>query len=302
VAAQAGMNTGTLAETVAASGIANFIIPTPAASPLFDALAWQKDVSGIKSGVYDVPSWDAFPSASNQTEADEFALSNFTTGKKSFTAVDPGLRALITDQVVQDSTLMQSDMVDQMAAALRDHLDKQVLNLFVAATNVSDNSDVNLSLALLQSSLASFKAQKPRGAICFVGSNNQIRDLLLALQTAAASPFLQGSGNEVFNSENVDGYRGKWGGIHVFESANIQQADADNDAGGFVAVTAAAAGSELAAPSLSGLGLAIWAKIEAKGVYVPSRKGFDVTCSARVGYQRVAEYLCRSFFSKKTAA
>lgn len=296
MAALAGMNTTNLAGTIPASAIANFVVPTPAASPLFDALAWQADCSGIKSGTLDVPSWDAFPTVANQTEADEYALTNSTTSKKSFVAVDPGIRHLITDQVIQDSTLMQSQMVLQMAAGVRDHIDKQVLGLFKTASNQSDNTGVNLTLSLLQAALAAFKAQKPQGAICLVLSNNQVRDLMAQLVTSTASPFVQGAGLEVFNAGVVDGYLGKWGGIHIYESSNVSENDGANDVGGFVAVTP---GGESAA--LSGLGLAIWHPIQAPGVYVPSRKGYDVTCSARVGYQRVAEHLVRGFISKKAA-
>lgn len=299
MAVQNGVNSTQINDTILASGIAQFIIPTPAAAPLYEALCMQHDCSTLKSNVMDIPRWDAYPATEETTEGDEVASVNYSTSKKSITGVMYSTRALITDQAVQDSMLLESQMVNQFALNVSNTLDIEALGLFVTATNASDNSGFNLTVALWQVALAAMKAQKPgTGEICFIGSNNQIRDLLKDFVTMAGGQQLGNAAQSVFSAMSVDGYRGPYGGVHVFESPNVSEYDASNDAGGFVLVRSAGPGSP---PEMSGLSMGVWSPIRAAGLYTPHRHGIDTTVSARCGFQRTAEHMVRAFISKKAA-
>lgn len=299
MAVQNGITSTQINDTILASGIAQFIVPTPAAAPLFEALCMQHDCSALRSNVMDIPSWNAYPATEETTEGDEVASVNYATSKKSITGVMYSTRALITDQAVQDSTLLSSDMVNQLAMNVSNTLDIEALGLFVTATNASDNSGSNLTVALWQVALAAFKAQKPGvGEVCFVGSNNQIRDLLKDFVTIAGGQQLGNAAQSVFSAMSVDGYRGAYGGVHIFESPNVSEYDASNDAGGFVIVRSSGPG---APPAMSGLSMGVWSPLKAAGLYTPHRHGIDTTVSARCGFQRTAEHLVRAFISKKAA-
>lgn len=300
MATQNGMNTTTLSETINPSAVAGFVIPTPAASPLYPVLCMQFDCTNLKATSLVVPRWDAQPATEEQVESDEYTAVNYSTSKVTFTGVDPGTRALITDQVVQDSgALTQSDMVGQMITNLRNTLDLMGLEVFKTATNMSDNTGVNLSLNLWQTALFAFRAQKPIGEIGFVGSNAQIRDLLKDMVVGVGAQQIAGAGSALFNSMKVDGYHAPYNGVHIFESANVAQADASNDVGGFLGLMMDAGGGP---PAMSGIGLAIWQDITATGVYVPHRKAYDATITCRVDFKEVAPFLLRGFISKRAAA
>lgn len=291
MAVQAGINSTQINDTILASGIATFVVPTPASTPLYDILCMQHNCTSLGSNVLDIPSWNDFPATEETTEGEETASANYATSKKSITGVMYSTRALITDQAIQDSTLMQSDMVGQMAGNISNTLDQEALGLFVGASFAVDNSGVNLTIALWQAALAAFRAKRPRGEIAFIGSTNQMRDFMKDLIVVGGAAPVAGSANQVFQSMNIDGYRQAWGGVHLFESANIQEADASNDNGGFVALS----------PTLKGFSMGVWSGIQANGLYTPHRHGYDTVVSARAGFARTAEYLVYGFISKKAA-
>lgn len=298
MAVQPGINSTQINDTIHASGIARFVVPTPAAAPLYTTLAMLHNCSSLGSNTLDIPSWDAFPATEETTEGDEVTSVNYSTSKKSITGIMFSTRALITDQAIMDSTMMQSDMVAQMVRNVENTLDSECLSQFVTASNASDNSGVNLTVALWQVALAAFRAQKPLGQVCFVGSNNQVRDLLKDFVTIAGGQQLGDAAAAVFGSGAVDGYRGPYAGVQIFESSNVNQFDASNDAGGFVAVSGLSAGGP---PQMSGLSMAMWEPLKAEGIYFPHRHGYDTTASSRAGFGRTAEYLIRAFISKKAA-
>lgn len=299
MAVLAGFNSTTLNDTILASGIAKFIVPTPMASPLYESLAMVLQLSANHSNTVDIPSWDAFPTVATTTEGDESANVNYSTSKKSMTGVMLDTSALITDQVVMDSMLLESQMVGQMVMNLRNTIDVEVLKLFQGATNVTDKSDANLTLAFWRAALASFRAQKPIGTACYVGSGNQLRDIIEDMADVAGGNQLGAAGQTIFSSSVIDGYRGPYQGVQIFESSNVPEADADNDVGGFIAVQGSTAGSP---PSMSGFVLGIWQPIQAEGQRLPKRHGIETTVSARVGFKIAAEYLVRGLISKKAAA
>ena len=292
----AGFNSTTLAETVAASGIARYAIPTPVAQPLFAVLAMQWDLTSNGSNVFDIPSWDAFPATEETTEGAEVAQVNYATSKKTMTGVMISTRSHVTDQIVQDSTLPKSEMVNQMVRNVRNTVDVETLELFKTASNMSDNTGVNLTVLLLAAGLAAFRAQKPIGEVALVLSPNQVRDLITDQVSSTGGVQIGGVGSAMFNSMAVDGYRGPYMGMHLFESSNVAAADGANDVGGFVAVSPGPS-----SPSLSGLSLGVWSPIEAKGLYKPEFHADDVTVSTRCGFVRTAEYLVRGLISKKAA-
>ena len=291
MAVQAGINSTQINDTILASGIAQFIVPTPMSTPLYEVLCMQHDCRNLKSNVLDIPRWDPFPATEETTEGDEVVSVNYATSKKSITGVMYSTRALITDQAIQDSMLLQSDMVGQMAANISNTLDQEGLGLFVGATNAADHSGVNLTIALWQAALAAFRAFRPVGEIAFVASTSQMRDFMKDLIVVGGAAPVAGSANPVFQTMNIDGYRQAWGGVHLFESANITQYDASNDNGGFVALS----------PTLKGFSMGVWSGIEAGGLYTPHRHGYDTTVGARAGFVRTAEHLVYGFISKKAA-
>lgn len=295
MAVQAGINSTTANDAVHASRNASFIIAGPRAIPIYEALAMEIDCSTLGSNVVSIPSWDAAPATENTTQGDEVASADYTTSAKTATGVMVSTRGLITDQWVQDSGDLASSGVDEMSANIRNTIDVGVLDLFNTATNVSDNTGVALSLALWLAALAAFKAQLPgQQAIAYVGSSGQMRDFYAALIAGAGAAQIAGAGNSIFAAQVIDGYLGLYHGIHMFESANVAANDADNDVGGFVALSAGQPGS---APVRSGLALAVWRGIEARGLYTPHRHGFDTTVSARVGFSRTVERCVRGLIS-----
>lgn len=298
MAVSPGMNSNQINDTILASGIAKFVVPTPMASPLYEVLAMVLDNKDNHSNVVDIPAWDAFPAVAETTEGDESANVNYSTSKKSMTGVMLDTSALITDQVVMDSMLLESQMVGQMVLNLRNTIDAEVLELFKTASNVTDKSDVNLTLAFWRAGLAAFRAQKPIGTAVFVGSPNQLRDILDDMANIGPGQ-LGAAGQTIFSSSVIDGYRGPYAGVQIFESSNVASNDADNDIGGWTTVVSSGPG---APPTMSGLGLGIWQPIQAEGQRLPKRHGIETTVSARVGFSRMAEYLVRGLISKKAAA
>lgn len=296
MATQPGINEGTANDLVPASGVVKFVIPPPLSLPIYEAICMQIDNSKLGSNVADVPGWDALPATETTAESDEVASVNYSTSKKSCTGVMVSTRGLITDQIQQDSGLMISDGVDLMAMNVRNTIDVTALALFKTASNQSDNTGVNLTVALWQAALASFRAQKLMGQVVFVGSHNQVRDLLANLSTTVGGQQLGDAAAAIFNSEVVDGYRGPYQGVHIFETGNISEADASNDHGGFLCMVPGADG-----PLISGLAVGVWRGVGARGKDAPERHGYDVTTSARVGWTRSTERFVRGFISKKAA-
>lgn len=294
MAVQAGINQTTANDAFNASQVAQFIIAGPRAIPIYEALAMQLDCSTLGSNVVAIPSWDAAPATETTTQGDEVASADYTTSAKTATGIMVSTRGLITDQWTQDAGGLASSGVDEMVANVRNTIDVGVLDLFNTATNASDNTGVALTLALWLAALAAFKAQLPgQQAIAYVGSSGQMRDFYAALIAGAGAAQIMGAGNGIFGAQVVDGYLGLYHGIHMFESANVAANDADNDVGGFVSLTPSLGGP----PVRSGLVLAVWRGIEARGLYKPERHGLDVTTSARVGFARGAERLVRGLIS-----
>lgn len=295
MAVQAGINQTTANDAFNASQVAQFIIAGPRAIPIYEALAMQLDCSTLGSNVVSIPSWDAAPSTETTTQGDEVASADYTTSAKTATGIMVSTRSLITDQWIQDSGALASSGVDEHAANVRNTIDVGVLDLFNTATNVSDNTGVALTLALWLAALAAFKAQLPgQQAIAYVGSSGQMRDFYAALIAGAGAAQIMGAGNGIFGAQVVDGHLGLYHGIHMFESANVAANDADNDVGGFVALSAGQPGSP---PVRSGLVLAVWRGIESRGLYTPHRHGIDTTTSARVGFSRSVERCVRGLIS-----
>lgn len=298
MANQAGVNETTANDLIASSGIAQFVIAGPRATPIYESLAMQLDLSGLGSNVADIPAWDASPATEETAESDEVTSVDYSTSKKSITGVMLSTRALVTDQFVQDAGSLASTAVDEMTANIRNTIDLEVLELFKTASNKSDNTGVNLTIALWMAALALFKAQKPGGSLCFVGSNAQLRDIHADMIAGAGAGQIGAAGASIFGSTVLDGYLGPYHGVNIFESANVAAADASNDVGGFLAIMAGAPGSS---PVRSGLALGVWRGIEAKGLYMPSRHGLDTTVSARVGFTRASERMIRALVSKRAA-
>lgn len=298
MAVQAGVNSTQANDLISSSGIVPFVITAPRATPIYEALAMQLDFSSLGSNVGDIPSWDAAPATEETTEGDEVASVNYSTSKKSVTGVMLSTRALVTDQFVQDSGALGSTAVDEFAANIRNTIDLEVLELFKTATNVSDNTGVNLTIALWMASLALMKGQKPGGTICFVGSNAQLRDIHADMIAGVGASQIAGAGNTIFSSDVQDGYLGTYHGVHIFESSNVAQNDGSNDVGGFLAISAGAPGSS---PARSGFALGVWRGLEARGLYTPHRHGVDTTVSARVGFARASERMVRGLISKRAA-
>lgn len=301
MAAQAGFNTTQADAAILASNISKYYVPTARANVLYPLIAYLPDLRDNRSEKHDIPQWGALATPANQTETDEYAFTNIPlTAKKTITAVDPGLRGMISDQAVMDTGMMSSGSVNQHIEALRQHIDRQMFDLNNSATNVEDNTGDVLTLELWLNGLANFKKQKPLGEICFVGSNDQINHFIQELQASGGSPLIQGAGGEVFAGAGLryDGYRGMYAGVRIFESSNVQEADASNDAGAFFTVQPGAGPS---GETLSPYAIGIWQGIYAEGVRVPSRKGEDVTVSSRVGWQITTNDWLRAFISAKAA-
>ena len=299
MAAQAGINSTTANDAINATQIGvPFIIEGPRATPLYESLAMILDFKNLGSNVGTIPSWDAAPATEETAESDEVVLVNYTTSGKSITGVWVSTRAMITDQFVQDSGALSSGSVDEMAANVRNTIDVEALELFKTASNITDNSNVNMTIALWAAGLALYKAQKPGGIACFIGSPAQLRDINNDLANTAGGQQVATAGLAIFTSNMTDGYLGPYRGVQIFESGNVAAADGSNDVGGFLSIVAGAPGS---APSRSGLAIGMWRPMEAEGVRVPSRHGLDTTVGARVGFARANERMLRGMISKRAA-
>jgi len=275
-----------------------FAITGPRAVPTYESLCMMLDFKALGSNVGTLPSYDAAPATEVTTEADEVARASYTTSKKSITGTKIATRALVTDQFTMDSGALGSGSVDEMAANVRNSIDVSALALFSSATNVTDNTGVNLTTALWAAGLALFKAQLPGGLLCFVGSPAQLRDINNDLANNAGGAAINGAGLALFSSGMTDGYIAPYRGVHIFESSNVAQADGSNDVGGFLSIVVGAPG---AAPTRSGLAIGVWHGVMAEGIRDPSRFGLDVVVSARVGFQRSNERMLRGMISKRAA-
>lgn len=296
MAIQPGVNETSANDLVNASGHVNFVIEGPRAHPIYEALAMQLDCSNLGSNVCSIPSWDAAPATEETVEADEVVSVNYTTSAKTATGVMISTRALITDQIRQDSGALASTAVDEFAANVRNTIDMEVLELFKTASNLSDHTGLPLTLALWQADLALFKAQTPNGIPCFVASHGQMRDILSAFVNGAGGQQIAGAGLALFSAEVMEGYLGVYQGVHMFESGNTAANDGANNVGGFVSIVVGQPGNP---PARSGLALAVWRGIEARGIDTPHRHGIDTTTSARVGFARANERMVRGVISLK---
>jgi hypothetical protein len=154
-------------------------------------------------------------------------------------------RGLITDQWLTDAGDLASSGVDEMVAE-RPQRDRRwgSSTSSTPPPTPATTPAIALTLALWLAALAAFKAQLPgQQAIAYVGSSGQMRDFHAALIANAGSAQIMGAGNNIFSAEVIDGYLGLYHGIHMFESANVAANDADNDVGGFVALSAGQPGS-----------------------------------------------------------
>lgn len=299
MAALSGANTTTLTETIATETIAGLVIPSPGFARTFQAFTWQCPGRGA-SLVW--PQFVAAAVSGTQTESDELTATDIETVKESVSPAMVGKRSFHSEQVdLEGSILDMQGRVDQMALEVENRIDKDVLGLFVGAAG-SDNSGSNLSLDLFDTALAAFHAAKPsHQRIVFCGSTNQIRDLRKAIRNSAGGALVMGAGLSM-NGLPVNGYCGEWQGVEIY-MGNTTQADADNDAGGFVAAPPIGTVS----PTLgilpgAGLGVGVWRGLKIGVQETVSRVGMDVVVSAYYGAGITADNNVWSFFSKKAAA
>jgi hypothetical protein len=299
MAALAGANTTTLTETIPTESIAGLVLPAPNLIRVYQAFTWQCPGKGA-SLVW--PQLVAAAVTGSQTEADEFTATDIETVKESVTPAMVGKRSFHSEQVdLEGSILTPQARVDAMAMEVENRIDKDVLGLFVGAAG-SDYSGFNLDLDKFDTALAAFHAVKPtHPRICFVGSTNQIRDLRKAIRNSAGGALLQGAGLSVFNGLPVQGYCGEWQGVEIFQG-NTTQADATNDAGGFV--SAPPLGTSNPALGIlpgAGLGVGVWRGLKIGAQPIEARVGVDMVVTTYYGAGITADNNVWSFFSKKAA-
>jgi len=275
-----------------------YAISAPRATPIYESIGWILDFSKLGSNVGTLPSRDAAPATEVTAETDEVVRASYTTSGKSITGTMIATTGLVSDQYTMDSGALGSGTVDEMAANVRDAIDIVVLALFATASNLTDNSNVNMTTALWAAGLALFKAQKPGGIMCYIGSPSQNRDLINDLANNAGGSQIQSAGLQIFTSGVTDGYIGPYRGVQIFESSNVAAADGSNDVGGFVSVVA---GSPGATPSRSGLAIGVWHGVQAEEDRQAKRFGTDVVVAARVGFSRSNERFLRGMISKRAA-
>lgn len=293
----AGANTTTLTETIPTESINGLVLPPANLIRVYQAFAWQCPATGAK---HVFPQIVAAAVTGAQTETDEFTATDIETVKEEISPAMVGKRSFHSDQVdLEGSILTPQARVNAMADEVENRIDKDCIGLFVSATG-SDNSGFNLSLDLFDTALAAFHAVKPtHPRIVFVGSTNQIRDLRKAIRNSAGGALVMGSGASVFNGLPVQGYCGEWQGVEIYQG-NTTQADATNDAGGFVSCPPMGmSDAALGVMPGSGVGLAIWRGLTVGAQYFPSRQGTDITVSAYLGAGITADNNIWSFFSKK---
>jgi len=298
MAALNGATTTTLTETIPTESIAGLVLPPANLVRVYQAVAWQCPGRGA-SLVW--PQLVAAAVTGTQTESDEFTATDIETIKESVTPAMVGKRSFHSDQVdLEGSILDMNARVAAMADEVENRVDKDVLALFVGATG-SDNSGSNLSLDLFDTALAAFHAVKPtHQRIAFIGSTNQIRDLRKAIRNSAGGALVAGAGLSM-NGLPVAGYCGQWQGVDIFQG-NTTQADASNDAGGFVSCPALGTASpQLGILPGSGLGLGVWRGLTVGAQRIEARVGMDVVVSTYYGAGITADNNVWSFFSKKAA-
>lgn len=298
MAALAGATTTTLTETIPTESIAGLVIPAPNMIRVYQAVTWQCPGRGAKL-VW--PQGVAAAVSGTQTESDEFTATDIETVKEEVSPAMVGKRSFHSDQVdLEGSILDMQARVNMMAEEVENRIDKDALGLFVGATG-SDNSGFNLSLDLFDAALAAFHAVKPtHQRIAFVGSTNQIRDLRKAIRNSAGGALIAGAGLSM-NGLPVAGYCGQWQGCDIFQG-NTTQADATNDAGGFVATPPLGTASpQLGVLPGAGLGIGVWRGLTIGVQRIEARVGMDVVVSAYYGAGITADNNVWSFFSKKAA-
>lgn len=298
MAALPGANTTTLAETIVDKTIADLVLPAPNLIRVYAAFTWQCPGKGA-SMIW--PQIVAAAVTGTKTESDELTATNIETVGETVTPAMVGKRSFHSEEVdLQGSILTMQDRVNAMAEEVENRIDKDVLGLLVGAAG-SDYSGFNLDLDKFDAALAAFHAVKPNHQrICFVGSTNQIRDLRKAIRNSAGGSLIVGAGLSM-NGLPVQGYCGEWQGVEIY-MGNTTQADATNDAGGFIAAPPLGTSS----PTLgilpgAGLGVAVWRGLVPKMMESVSRTGMDAAVTTYYGAGIVADNNVWSFFSKKAA-
>jgi hypothetical protein len=300
MAALAGANTTTLTETIPTEKIAGLVIPAANLIRVYEAITWQCPGTGAKL-VW--PQIVAAAVTGTQTEADEFTATNLEAQAEEVSPAMVGKRSFHSDQVdLEGSILTMQARVDAMADEVLNRVDKDVLGLFGGADNVSDNTGDNLDLDLFDAALAAFHAQKPTfPRIAFVGSTNQIRDLRKAIRQSAGGGMVMNAGSSVFNGLPVMGYCGEWQGVEIYQG-NTTQADASNDAGGFVSCPPLGTAGPTGILPGSGLGLGVWRGLSVGAERIEARVGTDIVVSTYYGAGITAQNNVRGFISLKAAA
>lgn len=298
MAALPGANTTTLEETIVDETVAGLVLPAPNLIRVYQAFTWQCPGKGA-SMIW--PQIVAAAVTGTKTESDELTATNIETVGETVTPAMVGKRSFHSEEVdLQGSILTMQERVNAMAIEVENRIDKDVLGLLVGAAG-SDYSGFNLDLDKFDAALAAFHAAKPNHQrICFVGSTNQIRDLRKAIRNSAGGSLIAGAGLSM-NGLPVQGYCGEWQGVEIFQG-NTTEADATNDAGGFIACPALGTSS----PTLgilpgAGLGVAVWRGLVPKMMESISRTGMDAAVTTYYGAGIVADNNVWSFFSKKAA-
>lgn len=307
-----GFNTTSDNDLVPTESINSFVIPAPNFVRVSSAIAWVAPATGT---AHKWPRWDAVAVTGTHTETDELTAQSYTTSVESVTGAVVGTYAFSSYQLQASSGQAPIGVqIGNMAGELRNRMDKDILATLVGATNVSDNSGSNLSLDLWETALAAYMAQKPLGPRhAFIGSANQIRDFRKAVRTAGGASLVMAAGLEVFNGLPNRGYIGTYQGIEIYQG-NTTEADATNDAGGFV--SCAEAGTWTGGESLesggqyqvgSGLGIAKWGlggnfDILLESQPAVERVGVKLVASSMYGASITADHLVRAFVSRKAAA
>lgn len=299
MAALAGANATTLEETIVDETVVGLVLPAPNLIRVYQAFTWQCPGKGA-SMIW--PQLVAAAVTGTKTESDELTATDIETTGETVTPAMVGKRSFHSEEVdLQGSILTMQERINAMAIEVENRIDKDVLGLFVGAAG-SDNSGFNLTLDLFDAALAAFHAVKPNHRrICFVGSTNQIRDLRKAIRNSAGGSLIVGAGLSM-NGLPVDGYCGEWQGVEIYQG-NVTQADATNDAGGFVSCPALGTSSrQLGILPGAGLGVAVWRGLVPKAMESISRTGMDAAVTTYYGAGIVADNNVWSFFSKKAAA
>lgn len=204
---------------------------------------------------YKFPFLDATADAVAIPDGNDIALTTMTGDAGTATLGEVAQMVETTNPAILAQPETEPAKLINVMGSVHTKIDKLALGLFASATNVSDFSGTALTKARLVVATRDYKKQVPgSGLHALVLHPDQIADIQGEVVTPAGSSNADVALGYTAMFGPETGYKGTWQGFHLFETTNVQEADATNWLGAVFRIPRS--GDDYGA-----LGLAVWSKL-----------------------------------------